>query len=210
MTSYEAEITFPDFPGQSIMISSRHGKWRQDWTVKSEGNSTSASATGFIFEVDDTCPAKTAFPVPATGLWLPRDPVQDWMDLGVNNATKSFGFRENTPALIIGAEPGDETSPQVWLDNETYAPLKLIFNAHAGRVQFVFESYVTFAGFEVPKSGKVIFGDNEPIEFNIGWISIRKKLDPSIFRSGAVESDGCALPSSEPFDIFSKYLAPKN
>lgn len=210
LNSYEAEISFPDYPGQIIKISSSHNRWHEDWSVKTDSNSTTASAVGLIFDVNRSCPENSQFPAPITSFWFPRDPIKDWMDLGVSNATKSYGFKDDTPSLIIGAEVGDDTSPQVWLDNENFALVKLIFKSKSGLVELDFDSYERFGGYDVPKSGKIIFDGNDPVVFDIKWLTINRNLDPSIFEEESVKNTPCALPEGELFNKFSNFLTPIN
>ncbi|WP_027179264.1 hypothetical protein [Maridesulfovibrio bastinii] len=207
--SYEAQITFPDYPGQTLNISADHSRWRQDWTVQYSENATTTSAVGVLLDVDRVCPEGAAFPVPLIQLWLPQDPVQDWMSLGVNNATRSYGFSDDTPVLVFGAEIGDDASPQVWLSNENYAPIKIIFNSMNGKTELDFGSYKRIGGFELPESGNIVSAGNK-VAFQIKWISVNKHLDPSIFSEDSIENSSCILPEGEPFYTFRSSLRLKN
>ena len=51
------------------------------------------------------------------------------VNLGVDVAVSSLGKFEDRLALVIGAEYPDETSPQVWIDKETFQPLRMIIPA---------------------------------------------------------------------------------
>lgn len=48
------------------------------------------------------------------------------VNLGVDVAVSSLGKFEDQPALVIGAEFPDETVPQVWVDKETFQPLRMM------------------------------------------------------------------------------------
>ena len=47
-------------------------------------------------------------------------------NLGVDVSVSSLGKFEGQPAFVVGAEYPDETSPQVWIDIETFQPLRMI------------------------------------------------------------------------------------
>ena len=47
-------------------------------------------------------------------------------DLGVDISVSSLGKFEGQPAFVVGAEYPDETIPQVWIDIETFQPLRMI------------------------------------------------------------------------------------
>lgn len=207
--SYEVEITFPEYPTQSLKIYNNKNKWRQDWTVSGESNSTVSSAVGYLFDIDQVCPYGAVFPIPLTSIWMPRDPIQDWVELGVNNVTKSYGFSDNIPALIIGAETGDDNSTQVWLDNENFTLLKFIRSTSDGKVEFKFDSYERFGGFNLPKTCTISFPGLESIDVEFKWISVNKNLDSSLFNEKNVRNLPCNLPHSDPFKSLSKYLLPE-
>lgn len=47
-------------------------------------------------------------------------------DLGIDISLSSLGRFEGQPAFVVGAEYPDETLPQVWIDMETFQPLRMI------------------------------------------------------------------------------------
>ncbi len=47
-------------------------------------------------------------------------------DLGVDISLSSLGKFEGQPAFVLGAEYPDQTLPQVWIDMETFQPLRMI------------------------------------------------------------------------------------
>ena len=61
-------------------------------------------------------------------------------DLGVDVTVSSLGKFDDRLALVIGAEFPDETAPQVWVDKETFHPLRLMIpaahNSHTGYLEF--------------------------------------------------------------------------
>ena len=47
-------------------------------------------------------------------------------DLGIDISVSSLGKFEGQPAFVVGAEYPDETLPQVWIDMETFQPVRMI------------------------------------------------------------------------------------
>ena len=52
-------------------------------------------------------------------------------DLGVDISVSSLGKIEGRPVFVLGAEYPDETLPQVWIDMETFQPMRMII-PHGG------------------------------------------------------------------------------
>ncbi len=52
-------------------------------------------------------------------------------DLGVDVKVSSFGRFQGTPAYVLGAQYPDETTPQVWLDKNTFLPFRWIISGNA-------------------------------------------------------------------------------
>ncbi len=204
LTSYEAVLTFPSEPGTKLAIFRGHDHWQQTYTSSEVSNSTvTAKAVGQYFKPIAQCPANAGMPVPVLQIWAPDDPVSDWMSIGATNATKSYGFYEETPVFVFGAEPGDDVSPQVWLDNETFAPLKIVLGE--GRA-ITFGTYSKFAGFMLPHSGTINVGD-EVIDFRVEWKGIRKKISPSVFSATVIKKQsGCTVPSGGVFEMLKNCL----
>ena len=51
------------------------------------------------------------------------------LNLGIDVAVTSLGKFDGQLALVIGAEYPDETVPQIWIDKETFQPLRLIITS---------------------------------------------------------------------------------
>ena len=52
-------------------------------------------------------------------------------NLGVDVKVTSFGRFQGKPFYVLGAQYPDETSPQVWLDKETFLPFRWIITSNA-------------------------------------------------------------------------------
>jgi len=203
LISYEAELTFPSEPGTTLVIKRGHDHWLQTFIEVGSNATVEAKSVGQYFKTISQCPAGVGMPVPILQFWAPDDPVSDWMSIGLTNATKSYGFHEDTPAFVFGAEQGDDISPQVWFNNENFAPLKAILGA---RQEITFGTYSKFAGFMLPHTGTLKMGE-EALDFNIQWKSIRKKMSPAIFTPAAIKkSKNCGIPSGSVFEFLKKCL----
>ncbi len=203
LTSYEAVITFPSEPGTSLTLRRGYDRWQQTFSC-ADGNATvAAESVGQYFKTIAQCPQNGDMPVSVLQLWAPDDPVNDWMSAGFSNGTRSYGFYEDTPVFVFGAQAGDENSPQIWFDNENFVPLKIILGA--GR-SITFGGYSKFAGFILPHSGTLTSGD-ETVDFRIEWKGIRKKIASALFSPVAVKKKtGCAVPSGSVYEMLRKCL----
>ena len=60
-------------------------------------------------------------------LYRSRDSLSERLsNLGIDIAVSSLGRFEGRPALVVGAEFPDETVPQLWIDKETFHPLRIM------------------------------------------------------------------------------------
>ena len=158
---------------------------------------------GQYFYTFAQCPADAGMPVSLFQLWTPDDPVADWMGMGMTNATRSYGFYDDTPAFVLGAEQGDLNSPQIWFDNENFSPVKIVLGPHR---EISFGTFSKFAGFMLPHTGILRVGD-ETLNFRVEWKSIRKKISPSVFAPAAIrKSKGCGQPSGAVFNFLKECL----
>ncbi|NDV27252.1 hypothetical protein [Desulfovibrio sp. JC010] len=205
LTSYEAELTFPSEPGTTLVIKRGHDHWQQTFTETGTNATVTAKSVGQYFKTIAQCPPAADMPVSMLQFWAPDDPVADWMEMGMTNATKSYGFFDDIPAFVFGAEQGDDNSPQIWFNNENFAPIRIVL---APQREVRFGTYSKFAGFMLPHTGIMKVGE-ETLDFNIQWKSIRKKIAPAEFAPVAIsKSKGCAVPSGEVFEFLKKCLKP--
>ncbi|WP_319779686.1 hypothetical protein [Maridesulfovibrio sp.] len=205
LTSFEAELTFPSEPGTRLIIKRGHDHWQQTF-IESGGNATvEAKSVGQYFKTIAQCPSGAEMPVSVLQFWTPDDPVADWKSIGVSNSTRSYGFYEDTPAFVFGAEQGDDSSPQIWFNNEDFAPLKIVLGPQC---EITFGTYSKFAGFMLPHTGIMKLGD-EKIDFRVQWKSIRKKFSPAEFAPAAIKkAKGCGIPGGGVYEFLKKCLKP--
>ena len=65
-------------------------------------------------------------------LFRSREIIEERLsDLGVDVKVSILGRFQGTPAYVLGAQYPDETPPQVWLDKNTFRPLRWIISGKA-------------------------------------------------------------------------------
>lgn len=209
LTSYEAVITFPAEPGTVLTINRGYNHWQQTFAYNSNMNGTStAKSVGQNFKTLAQCPVDGDLPVSLLQFWIPDNPINEWKSLGVRNSTRSFGFAdEDMPSFVYGAEQGDDSSPQIWFDNENFTPLKIELSSSK---VITFGTYMKFAGFMLPHSGTIRAGE-DTIEFKIEWRGIRQKKPSSLFSESAIKNDAdCVEPNSFVFSVLKRCLSLKH
>lgn len=180
LKSWKATLSFDDAPGLSVQYWFTGRKWRQEWAVA--GSNATAVSVGDGPKVLAACPNGEA-PLPLLLYWVTPQPVEIWKQLGVDNATAVFSFCGEAPCFILGAEAEDAESAQVRLNNETKAMLLLRFFNDGEPVQFTFEEYATFKGFEFPARGAVAVGAEPEVRFSIQWDEINRAGDNDLYSS---------------------------
>jgi outer membrane lipoprotein-sorting protein len=69
-------------------------------------------------------------------LFKPMEMLKDKLSLlGVDVTVSSLGRFQGKPAYVLGAQYPDETTPQVWLDKDTFRPFRWIMTNKAGESQ---------------------------------------------------------------------------
>ena len=137
LSSWEAEMAFADHPGVSVHLWYARGKWRQEWTAGDK-----VVAVGVNGNVSAKCTAGE-FPLSPLFVWMVPNPVETWKSWGVDNATASYGFCDDMPCYLFGADPGDDASPAIFMNNESMAPLLVRFGSGAGRSTVDYADYRT-------------------------------------------------------------------
>ncbi len=67
-------------------------------------------------------------------LFKPREMLENKLSLlGVDVTVSSLGRFKGKPAYVLGAQYPDETTPQVWLDKDTFRPFRWIMTSKAGK-----------------------------------------------------------------------------
>ncbi len=87
--------------------------------------------------------------------------------LGVDVSVSSFGIFKDKTAFVIGAEYPDKSVPQLWIEKETFLPLRWIVKVNTDE-----NSLIEFRYFEWKRTKKVWYPEH--IEFYKNSILMRK------------------------------------
>lgn len=93
LTSWEAEMAFPDYPGSTVHLWYARGKWRQEWKA-----GDSARAIGMGSSVVAACTVDQ-FPLSPMFVWMPPNPVETWKSWGWITPPRPMGFVTKARAL---------------------------------------------------------------------------------------------------------------
>ena len=191
LSSWEAEMTFPDYPGVAAHLWYARGKWRQEW-------SGGARAVGLNGNVSARCTA-SEFPLSPLFIWMVPDPVASWRSWGVDNATSAFGFCGDSPCYMFGAEQGDSVLSAVFLNNESLAPLLIRYGSGSGQTTVEFGDYKPLGGFDLPQDVGVT-RDGQTLRARVRWIAVNRADGEELYARDALDPAPCADPP-EPFAI---------
>jgi hypothetical protein len=193
MRSWQAKMTFPDYPGVSVDLWFARGRWRQEWTAGDK-----ALAVGSLGNVVAACTSGN-FPLSPLFVWMVPNPVQTWQYWGVDVTSGSYGFCGDAPCLMLGAAPADKSGPTIHLNNEDLAPLLIRYPSDAGMVSVAFSDYRTFAGYRVPQKVTVRAGGVE-LAADVSWVRLNGADSEELYAGDALDAAPCAEPA-QPFDI---------
>ncbi|MBG0789148.1 MAG: hypothetical protein H0S80_01470 [Desulfovibrionaceae bacterium] len=187
LASWEADMTFPAHPGVSVNILYARGKWRQQWRA-----GDAAQAVGVAGTVVSACTGGP-FPLSPLFVWMVPNPLESWRAWGVDVAPRSYGFYGDAPCIMLGADPGDDASPAIYLDNEDMAPLLVRYRADGRLIAVEYADYMTLGGFRLPQK-VVLTVDGETLEASVKWRSVMKSGDGKLYARDAIPSLPCAEP----------------
>ncbi len=78
---------------------------------------------------------------------------------GVDVSISSFGRLDDKPVYIIGAKYPDQSTPQIWLDKETFRPLRWIIEGGRNHLEFVYADWKHSGNMWYPDSIQFIEGE---------------------------------------------------
>lgn len=194
LSSWEAEMAFPEYPEATVRLWYARGKWRQEWQA---GNK--AVAVGVNGNVVARCTDRE-FPSSPMFVWMVPNPVEAWKSWGVDNATRNFGFCDSLPCYLLGAEPGDEATPTVRLNNEDMSPILIRFASGSGLTSVQYSQYRTVGGFRLPSKVLVSFDGDQTLEATVRWIGVNRAEDDMLYAREGLDAAPCDEPPA-PFDI---------
>jgi len=194
LSSWEAEMTFPEHPGVSVHLWYARGKWRQEWSAGDK-----AVAVGRNTNVVGKC-TNEEFARSPLFIWMVPNPVATWRSWGADNATRSFGFCDSDPCLTFGAEPGDATVTAVQIHNEDMSPILIRYMAGETLTSVRYGDYRTFGGFRVPQSVQVTIGADQVLDAKVKWIRMNRADGEELYARESLDGMPCAAPP-HPFDF---------
>lgn len=185
LASWEADMTFPAHYGVSVNVKYARGRWRQQWQ-------SGAEAVGMAGSVVAAC-TEGPFPLSPLFVWMVPDPLAAWRSWGVDTANRSYGFCGDAPCIMLGADPGDESSPAVRLNNEDMAPLMVRYEAEGRLITVEFADYRTLGGYRVPQK-VVLTVDGQALEASVKWRAVMKAGGEELYARESVPAVPCAEP----------------
>jgi len=197
LSSWEAEMTFPEFPDVSAHLWYARGKWRQEWN-------SGAQAVGINGHGLSKCTAEE-FAVSPLFVWMVPNPVETWKAWGVDNATRSLGFCDDLPCYMYGADEDDKTSPAVYLNNEDFSPIMIRFLSEGTLFSVNYGEYTTFKGFRLPEMVRVTMGGDRVLMVKVKWIEVNRANGEDLYSGNSLSVKQCLSPPS-PFDILGEFF----
>ena len=123
-----------------------------------------------LHTIDQKIISEKTLPVDAyKDLFLYRRPaslIDHLSKIGIDTDTVSFGRLENKIAYVIGAVYPDESHPQVWVEKDTFRPLRLLFprSDNSEKIDIRYDHYFSI-GKGVWYPGRVTFyKDDQPVK----------------------------------------------
>ncbi|WP_319543563.1 hypothetical protein [uncultured Pseudodesulfovibrio sp.] len=193
LRSWEAKMTFPEHSGVEVHVWYSRGKWRQEWQA-----GDTAAAVGLNGNMTTAC-TPGSFALSPLFVWMPPNPLETWKQWGVAVDVRNYGFCSEQPCFMLGAEPGDDASPAVRLNNEDLTPLLVRYVTGAGLTSVEFLDHKTVAGYSVPQKIVVIVAGTS-LEVAVKWIAINGADSEDIYVKESLSPIPCAEPPA-PFDF---------
>ncbi|WP_229594150.1 hypothetical protein [Pseudodesulfovibrio sediminis] len=193
LSSWEAEVTFPEYPGVSVNLWFNQGKWRQQWMA---GDSVEAVGNGG--NVVASC-LEGGFAQSPMFLWVTPHPLKSWQRWGVDLTVRTFGFYSDQPCVMIGAAPDDSLAPAVYLNNEDHAPVFVRYSSPVGLTSVAYMDYRTYAGYRVPQKVVVTVGELR-LECLVKWKTVKQADGEELYDRASLGHTVCVQPPA-PFDF---------
>lgn len=113
--------------------------------------------------------------------------LADLTSYGIDVKKRALTRWDGRIAVLIGAEPWDEKSPQVYLDKDSYVPLRFVFREHSGNADRLVD--VRLLGYGGAKTGSwypeviEVYVDGTLTRRSIvDGLELSPKLAPTLFK----------------------------
>jgi hypothetical protein len=178
LSRYQVDITPIDTSDLLIRYWQDGPLWRQEWilTHSRERTSLLLAAIGRGETLNASFPEYRSIPLPFLTFWNPAS--RPWWDAyRINTSILTYGFLDDRPSLIIGAEYGQTKVPQLWVDNERFTPLRLLLP----EFDLKWKNYQKVGNHWLPGAMVVTFPDTDPYAFTITWRGVNAAMSHDRF-----------------------------
>ncbi len=130
-------------------------------------------------------------------LFRSREMLQEKLShLGVDPKVSSLGRFQGNPVYVLGAQYPDETVPQVWLDKNTFRPLRWIITSQTQqRLEVRYLQWQTLENTWYPKRFEFIADGNLVREIHVENIKVNPSFEKNLFNIEHLKS---RYPRAEP------------
>lgn len=130
-------------------------------------------------------------------LFRSREMLQERLShLGVDPKVSSLGRFQGKPAYVLGAQYPDDTVPQVWLDKNTFRPLRWIITSHTQqRLEVRYLQWHTLKNTWYPMHIEFFADGNLVREIHVENIKVNPSFPKNLFD---IEDLKSRYPQSEP------------
>lgn len=129
-------------------------------------------------------------------------------DLGVDVTRSSLARLEDRVCFVVGTAQPEDGSPQLWVDQETFRPLRLRLpsaapDAAGGELEWRYREWQPLEGGAYPRRMEVIAGGALRQEMRVERLEVDIPLDPALFdleslRTRLVNAPPAPLPGTVP------------
>lgn len=207
----QIEITLAEAPRLTISVWKNGPDWRQEWILRKRSGDlrVAAAALGRGRDLIDVYPDRDRFPLPFVAFWHQK-PAIEWFDrLGLDTEVKSYQFVSGQPCIVLGAEYKQWHSPQLWIHNEHWYPVRLF--TQRGMI-WHWKEYRSVGNHLVPHSLEVTFPDGRMVRMTLQWRGINRQIPERLFDGSAFERKfgqaGWSHPDIDLFDFLMANLPP--
>ena len=121
------------------------------------------------------------------------------LDLGVNVRISSLGRFQDKTAYVLGAQYPDEDPPQIWLDKNTFRPIRWIMTGRSGqRLEVLYLNWQLLNHAWYPMHIEFFLNDSLVREIYVQSIKVNPSFPAEIFDIQAVKSRFPQQALSEP------------
>ncbi|WP_462323908.1 hypothetical protein [Desulfoplanes sp.] len=200
LSSFQAILSFPDYPGITCNLWIKGQKWRQEFVETTDGKPRLVRAvlgtrTSFV----RVFPRQERVSLPGLVVW--QFSLKEWIERGVDPTVMSYQFLVDRPCLVLGAEDGELHATQYWMDNERHLPVRAIWDEGSGTCDFIWDEWSKIGNFWLPHRIWRSAGGRNPLRIRIRWNGVNIALQDGLFSPQAMDRQfqgKTMLPSQSP------------